>query len=163
MGWIVIALLQRVSEASVHVKAADGERLCGAIGPGLAVLVGVERGDTEAQADRLLERLLAYRVFEDDQGKMNLDLRQVGGELLLVSQFTLAADTDRGNRPSFTPAAPPEDGRRLFGHLLEGARAALGTCASGEFGAPMVVRIANDGPVTIRLRVPPATSAAVPA
>lgn len=153
----MIALLQRVSEASVHVKEPGGERLAGAIGPGLAVLVGVERGDREAQADRMLERLLAYRVFDDADGRMNLDLRQVGGALLLVSQFTLAADTDRGNRPSFTPAAEPGEGRRLYDHLLARARAALGEVASGEFGAHMVVRVANDGPVTIRLRVAPAS------
>lgn len=151
----MIALLQRVAEASVFVRHTDGERLTGAIGPGLAVLVGVERGDTEAQADRLLERLLAYRVFEDAQGRMNLDIRQVGGELMLVSQFTLAADTDRGNRPSFTPAAEPTEGRRLFEHLLARAREVLGHVASGEFGAHMVVKLANDGPVTFRLRVPP--------
>lgn len=151
----MIALLQRVSSASVSVKDADGERLAGRIGRGLAVLVGVERGDTLAQADRLLERLLAYRVFEDEQGRMNLDLRQVGGELMLVSQFTLAADTDRGNRPSFTPAAEPAEGRRLFEHLLARARETLGEVASGEFGAHMVVQLANDGPVTFRLRVPP--------
>jgi len=154
----MIALLQRVSEASVLVKDQAGDRLLGAIGPGLVVLVGVERGDSEAQADRLLERLLAYRVFEDADGKMNLDLRQVRGELMLVSQFTLAADTDRGNRPSFTPAAEPDEGRRLFDHLLHNARRQLGTVASGEFGAHMVVRIVNDGPVTFRLRVAPPLS-----
>lgn len=154
-GQGMIALLQRVSEASVLVKDQAGDRLVGAIGPGLVVLVGVERGDSEAQADRLLERLLAYRVFEDADGKMNLDLRQIQGELMLVSQFTLAADTDRGNRPSFTPAAEPDEGRRLFDHLLHNARRQLGTVASGEFGAHMVVRIVNDGPVTFRLRVAP--------
>jgi D-tyrosyl-tRNA(Tyr) deacylase len=119
------------------------------------VLVGVERGDTETQVERLLERLLAYRVFDDENGRMNLDLRQVGGELLLVSQFTLAADTDRGNRPSFTPAAEPAEGRRLFDHLLGRAREEFGNIACGEFGAHMVVKLANDGPVTFRLRVPP--------
>lgn len=153
----MIALLQRVSEASVTVNESGEERACGAIGPGLLVLVGVERGDTETQADRLLERLLAYRVFPDEAGKMNRDLRQAGGELMLVSQFTLAADTNTGNRPSFTSAAPPEVGRALFDRLLERARAALGHCATGEFGADMRVRLVNDGPVTFRLRVPPAT------
>lgn len=152
----MIALLQRVSEASVLVKDRSGDRVVGAIGPGLAVLVGVERGDGERQADRLLGRLLAYRVFEDADGRMNLDLRQVQGELLLVSQFTLAADTERGNRPSFTPAADPDEGRRLFDYLLDQARRELGTVASGEFGAHMMVRLVNDGPVTFRLRVAPA-------
>jgi D-tyrosyl-tRNA(Tyr) deacylase len=151
----MIALLQRVSEASVSVNEGGVERPCGAIGPGLMVLVGVERGDTEAQADRLLERLLAYRVFPDEQDRMNLDLRQAGGELMLVSQFTLAADTDKGNRPSFTSAAPPDVGEALFDRLVEGANRALGRCATGEFGADMRVRLVNDGPVTFRLRVPP--------
>lgn len=153
----MIALLQRVSEASVIVKDPAGDREVGAIGPGLAVLVGVERGDREAQAERLLQRLLAYRVFDDAQGRMNLDLRQVGGELLLVPQFTLAADTDRGNRPSFTSAAEPAEGRRLFEFLLHRARSGHGRVASGEFGARMVVRFVNDGPVTFRLRAPPAS------
>jgi D-tyrosyl-tRNA(Tyr) deacylase len=156
----VIALLQRVSEASVVVKDQGSERLVGAIGHGLAVLVAVERGDSEAQADRLLQRLLAYRVFDDAQGRMNLDLRQVSGELLLVSQFTLAADTGRGNRPSFTPAAEPAEGRRLFDYLLHCAQRELGRCASGEFGAHMVVRLSNDGPVTFRLQVSPFAPAA---
>ncbi len=125
------------------------------MGPGLVALIGIERGDTEAQADRLLQRLLAYRVFDDDQGRMNLDLGQVGGELMLVSQFTLVADTNKGNRPSFSPAADPGEGRRLFEYLLERARHALGRCATGEFGAHMVVELKNDGPVTFLLRVPP--------
>lgn len=151
----MIALLQRVSEASVTVNESGDERTCGAIGPGLMVLVGVERGDTVAQADRLLERLLAYRVFPDQEGRMNRDLRQAGGELMLVSQFTLAADTNSGNRPSFTSAAPPEIGAALFERLVERARATLGRCATGEFGADMRVRLVNDGPVTFCLRVPP--------
>lgn len=151
----MIALLQRVSEASVHVKAADGPRLVGRIGPGVLALIGVERGDDERVADRLVQRLLAYRMFDDAEGRMNLDLRQAGGELLLVPQFTLAANTDQGNRPGFSSAAPPAEGRRLYAHLLAEARARLGDCPSGEFGAHMLVRLENDGPVTFRLRVPP--------
>ncbi len=145
----MIGLLQRVSSASVDVA---GERL-GSIEAGLAVLVGVERGDAQAQADRLLERLLGYRVFADDQGRMNLSLTQTGGGLLLVPQFTLAADTAKGMRPSFTPAAPPEEGDALFTYLLDGARARhTGTVASGRFGADMQVSLVNDGPVTFCLR-----------
>ena len=149
--------MQRVSEATVHVKEAGERRLVGSIGHGLMVLVGVEKGDSEAQADRLLERLLTYRVFDDEEGRMNRDLQQTGGELMLVSQFTLAADTKKGRRPSFSSAAPPDEGRRLFDYLLDRARATLGNCATGEFGAHMLVRLENDGPVTFRLRVPPAT------
>lgn len=151
----MIALLQRVSEASVSVNEDGALRTTGAIGPGLLALVGVERGDTEAQAERLLERTLAYRMFPDDSGRMNLNLRQVNGELLLVSQFTLAADTDAGNRPSFSSAAPPEEGRRLFDHLVARACEVLGECPTGEFGADMKVQLVNDGPVTFRLRVAP--------
>lgn len=151
----MIALLQRVSEAAVRVKENGSEKLTGEIGPGLMVLIGVERGDTEAQADRLLERLLAYRVFPDGEGRMNLDLRQAGGELMLVPQFTLAANTNKGNRASFTSAAEPGEGRRLFEHLLAGARSALGNCATGVFGAHMAVQLTNDGPVTFQLRVAP--------
>ncbi len=151
----MIALLQRVSEATVLVKEPDGERLAGKIGAGLLVFVGVERGDTESQAERLLERILSYRVFPDAEGKMNLDLRQVSGELMLVSQFTLAANTNKGNRPSFTSAAATDEGKRLFDHLLDRAENQLGHCASGEFGAHMMVKLVNDGPVTFRLRVPP--------
>ena len=152
----MIALLQRVSEASVLVNdELQGARTTGAIGPGILGLIGVEKGDGEAQADRLLERMLAYRMFEDADGKMNLDLRQVGGELLLVSQFTLAANTNKGNRASFTSAAPPDEGRRLFDYLVDRAKEALGKCPTGEFGAHMQVRLINDGPVTFRLRVPP--------
>lgn len=149
-------MLQRVSEASVQVEEGGARRLTGRIGPGILALVGVERGDAERQADRLLERLLAYRIFEDGEGRMNLDLRQTGGELMLVPQFTLAANTDKGNRPSFSSAAPPAEGSRLFGYLLERATAELGRCATGEFGAHMLVQLVNDGPVTFRLRVPPA-------
>lgn len=148
----LIALLQRVTGAAVEVAA---ERV-GAIEGGLLVLVGVERGDGEAQAERLLERLLGYRVFDDDEGRMNRSLRDVGGGLLLVPQFTLAADTAKGTRPSFTPAAPPAVGERLFEHLLGRARVThAGTVASGRFGAHMRVSLVNDGPVTFRLRVKP--------
>jgi D-tyrosyl-tRNA(Tyr) deacylase len=146
----VIGLLQRVTRAQVDV---DG-RTVGAIGPGLMVLVCAERGDREADADRLLERLLNYRVFSDADGKMNLSLRNVGGGLLLVPQFTLAADTRKGNRPSFTPAAPPDEGRRLFDYMLARAREAHSPVESGQFGANMLVSLTNDGPVTIWLREP---------
>jgi len=155
MGLEMIALLQRVSEATVRVKEKGGEIPAGEVGRGLMVLVGVERGDTEAQAERLLERLLSYRVFPDADDKMNLDIRQAGGELMLVPQFTLAANTGKGNRPSFTSAADPLDGRRLFEYILGRATDELGHCASGEFGAHMMVELTNDGPVTFVLRVPP--------
>jgi D-tyrosyl-tRNA(Tyr) deacylase len=147
----MIGLLQRVSEASVCIA---GERVA-AIRAGLLVLVAVERGDTEAQADRLLERLLGYRVFPDGEARMNLDVRATGGGLLLVPQFTLAADTRKGMRPSFTPAAAPAEGERLFGYLVAQARAAHAPVASGRFGADMQVSLTNDGPVTIWLRVDP--------
>jgi D-tyrosyl-tRNA(Tyr) deacylase len=127
----------------------------GAIGPGLLALVCAERNDAEAQADALLDKLLAFRVFADDMGRMNRSLKDVGGGLLLVPQFTLAADTRTGTRPSFTPAAPPDEGRRLFEHF--GARAAAEHPAveSGIFGADMKVHLVNDGPVTFWLDVRP--------
>jgi D-tyrosyl-tRNA(Tyr) deacylase len=128
----------------------------GAIGKGLMVLVCAERGDSRENADRLLERLLNYRVFSDPEGKMNLSLRDVQGGLLLVPQFTLAADTRKGNRPSFTPAAPPEEGQALFDHMLAQARKIHSPVESGRFGADMQVTLTNDGPVTIWLRVEPA-------
>ena len=146
----MIGLLQRVTEARVEV----GGDLVGEIGPGLLVLVGVERGDGEIQADRLLERLLGYRVFADLEGKMNRSVRENGGGLLLVPQFTLAADTGKGMRPSFTPAAPPADGERLFGYLLDQARRQHSSVATGRFGAHMRVSLTNDGPVTFWLRTP---------
>ena len=136
--------LQRVTEARVDVA---GETI-GAIGPGLLVLVGFEREDRSERLERFLERLLNYRVFADDQGRMNVSLRDVGGGLLLVPQFTLAADTNSGNRPSFTPAAPPEAGRALFHALVEHARAAWPDTACGQFGADMQITLTNDGPVT---------------
>ena len=149
----MIGLLQRVTSASVMV---DGETI-GEIGSGLLVLVGVQRGDSPAQAKRLLERLLAYRVFPDDQGRMNLDLRQADGGLLLVPQFTLAADTRRGNRPGFSHAAAPEAGAALFDELVELARESWPRVGSGRFGANMQVALVNDGPVTFWLEVPPIT------
>lgn len=145
----MIGLLQRVSRAEVRV---DGETI-GAIGAGLMVLVGVERGDGPAQAERLLERLLGYRVFGDAQGRMNLSLSDTGGGLLLVPQFTLPADTHKGKRPSFTPAAAPEEGRRLFDLFVSRARAAHSPVAAGIFGADMQVELINDGPVTFWLQV----------
>jgi D-tyrosyl-tRNA(Tyr) deacylase len=151
----VIGLLQRVSSARVEV----GGQTVGAIQRGLVVLVCAERGDTEAHAERLLERLLNYRVFSDAQGKMNLSVRDVAGGLLLVPQFTLAADTRKGNRPSFTPAAPPETGRLLFEHMLQRAQATHPVVQAGRFGADMQVTLTNDGPVTIWLRIPPEAQA----
>jgi D-tyrosyl-tRNA(Tyr) deacylase len=143
----MIGLLQRVSEASVTVDGA----VIGAIGRGLLVLVGVQKGDDAARAERLLERLLTYRVFPDPAGKMNLSLKDVDGGLLVVPQFTLAADTKRGTRASFTSAAPPADGERLFDHLVARARAAHARVATGRFGADMEVSLINDGPVTFWL------------
>ena len=147
----MIALLQRVAEASVTV---DG-RTVGEIGPGVLALVCAERGDAEASAARLVERMLAFRLFEDGAGKINLSVRDTGGGLLLVPQFTLAADTRSGNRPSFTPAAAPALGRQLFDHAVALARGAHAAVATGEFGAHMQVRLVNDGPVTFWLRVDP--------
>ena len=150
----MIALLQRVSEASVLVNENSSEsEIIAAIGHGILALVAIEKGDTEARAERLLQRILAYRIFADRDGRMNLNLLQTGGELLLVSQFTLAADTNSGNRPSFTPAAEPQEGRRLFEYLLEAARQELGNVPSGRFGATMQIKLINDGPVTFQLRV----------
>lgn len=143
----MIGLLQRVSRASVVVEGRE----VGAIGRGLLVLVGVQKGDTEARADRLLERLLGYRVFPDADDRMNLSLRDIAGGLLLVPQFTLAADTKKGTRASFTSAAPPDAGERLFDYLVTGARAAHATVATGRFGADMQVSLLNDGPVTFWL------------
>jgi len=145
----MIGLLQRVSEASVSV---DGDSV-GAIGRGLLVLIGVQKHDTESQADRLLQRLLGYRVFPDADGRMNLNLGQVNGGLLLVPQFTLAADTRKGARPSFSSAAPPERGQALFEHLAQQARQTHPHTACGRFGADMQVSLVNDGPVTFWLQV----------
>ncbi|KQV35425.1 D-aminoacyl-tRNA deacylase [Massilia sp. Root335] len=147
----MIGLLQRVGEASVTV---DGE-VTGAIGRGLMVLVCAEKGDTEREADALLAKLLTYRVFSDDAGKMNRSVTDVAGGLLLVPQFTLAADTRSGTRPSFSPAAAPEDGRRLFDHVVRQARERHGIVETGRFGADMKVALINDGPVTFWLRIDP--------
>jgi D-tyrosyl-tRNA(Tyr) deacylase len=149
----MIALLQRVASARVQV---DG-RTVGEIGRGMLVFLAVERGDTEAQADRLIERVLNYRVFPDDEGRMNRSVLDAGGEALLVSQFTLAADTRSGLRPSFTPAAEPAEARRMFDYALERARTHPLRVATGEFGADMQVALVNDGPVTFSLRVAPDT------
>jgi D-tyrosyl-tRNA(Tyr) deacylase len=148
----MIGLLQRVTQARVEIEGKS----VGAIGRGLLVLVGVERGDGVAEADRLLERLLSYRVFPDEAGRMNRSLRDIQGGLLLVPQFTLAADTRSGTRPSFTPAAPPEEGRRLFDYLLARANHTHTEVAAGVFGADMQVSLINDGPVTFWLKVGPA-------
>lgn len=149
----MIALLQRVSAAQVTV---DGH-VIGSIGAGLLVLVGVESGDSAAEADRLLERLLDYRVFTDGAGKMNLSLRQIQGGLLLVPQFTLAADTRKGLRPGFSSAAAPEEGKALFERIVARARQAHPSVAQGTFGAHMQVTLTNDGPVTFWLQVKPGT------
>ena len=148
----MIALLQRVAEASVRV---DGS-IVGHIGQGLLVLLCAERGDAEKEADALLAKLLAYRVFYDADGKMNLNVGQVGGGVLLVPQFTLAADTRSGTRPSFTPAAPPDQARRLFDYAVARAQALHPVVQTGQFGADMKVSLINDGPVTFWLQVPPA-------
>nr|WP_221439466.1 D-aminoacyl-tRNA deacylase [Roseateles oligotrophus] len=142
-------MLQRVKHAQVEVAG----RVVGAIGPGLAVLVCAEPGDTEAQADKLINKVLGLRIFGDAAGKMNLSLQDVRGGLLIVSQFTLAADTSSGKRPSFTGAAGPELGRRLYEHCLAQARRLHPEVAGGEFGADMQLSLLNDGPVTIPLRV----------
>jgi D-tyrosyl-tRNA(Tyr) deacylase len=147
----MIALLQRVSGAAVVV---DGQTI-GAIGAGLMVLLCAERGDSEKQADMLLTKLLGYRVFGDAAGKMNLSVTDVAGGLLLVPQFTLAADTKSGTRPSFTPAAAPADGRRLFDYFVAQARTRHAGVQTGQFGADMQVSLTNDGPVTFWLQVAP--------
>ena len=147
----MIGLLQRVSQAQVVVEGTT----TAAIGSGLLVLVGVQRGDSAAQADRLLERLLGYRVFADAEGRMNRDLREVQGGLLLVPQFTLAADTRKGNRAGFSTAADPEDARRWFEYMVLQARLQYARVQAGSFGADMQVGLVNDGPVTFWLEVPP--------
>jgi D-tyrosyl-tRNA(Tyr) deacylase len=147
----MIGLLQRVTEARVDV----GSECVGRIRKGLAVLVGVERGDGPDQAGRLLERLLGYRVFPDEQGRMNLSLADIGGGLLLVPQFTLAADTRKGMRAGFSTAAAPEEGERLFDDLVLAARSRHREVQTGRFGAHMRVSLVNDGPVTFWLRAAP--------
>ena len=145
----MIGLLQRVRYARVEVQ----QRIVAEIGSGLLVLIGIEKGDDEAKADRLLQRLLGYRVFSDSQGKMNLSLVEVKGGLLLVPQFTLAADTRKGMRPGFSNAAAPEQGRELFDYLLKSASSKHANVACGEFGADMQISLLNDGPVTFSLQV----------
>lgn len=147
----MIALLQRVAEAAVHVNKKE----TGRIGKGMLALIGVERGDQSEQADRLLQRMLAWRMFSDADDRMNLNLQQSGGGLLLVPQFTLAADTNSGNRPSFSSAAPPDEGKRLFDEFLAAAHERLEGVESGVFGADMQVSLVNDGPVTFWLQVRP--------
>ncbi|MEI8296414.1 MAG: D-aminoacyl-tRNA deacylase [Pseudomonadota bacterium] len=154
----MIGLLQRVSGACVRV---DGE-IVGEIGAGLLVLLGVQKGDAEGEADRLLERLLTYRVFDDADGRMNRSLLDTGGSLLLVSQFTLAAETRKGTRPGFTTAAAAADGERLYDYLVAAARLQVVQLATGRFGANMQVALVNDGPVTFWLEVPPRSAAAGP-
>ena len=144
-------LIQRVAEASVTVDGA----VVGAIGPGLLVLVCAERGDDDAVADKLLAKLLKLRIFSDDAGKMNRSVQDVGGGLLIVSQFTLAADCSGGNRPSFTGAAAPDEGRRLYEHFVAQARRAHPVVETGQFAADMRVALVNDGPVTIPMRLSP--------
>jgi len=147
----MIALLQRVTQADV---AIDG-RETGRIQTGLMVLLGVQRGDSESQADRLLQRLLSYRVFPDEQGRMNRNLGDIHGGLLLVPQFTLAADTRSGTRPGFSTAAAPEEASRLFDYFVASARSTHPVVATGVFGADMKVTLTNDGPVTFWLQVHP--------
>lgn len=144
----MIGLLQRVSHASVEVD----KNIIGEIKTGLLVFVGIERGDDEMKADRLLERLLGYRVFPDENDKMNLSVTDINSGMLLVPQFTLAADTNKGTRPSFTSAAPPEEGKRLFDYFVEKAKQSSITIQTGQFGADMKVSLLNDGPVTFWLQ-----------
>ncbi|MHB8624508.1 MAG: D-aminoacyl-tRNA deacylase [Sulfuricaulis sp.] len=144
----MIGLLQRVHTARVEVAG----HIVGAIEQGLLVFIGIERDDDEAKADRLLERLLGYRIFSDAAGKMNLSVQDISGGLLLVPQFTLAADTKKGMRPSFTSAAPPEQGKSLYEYLLHHAREQHVPVATGSFGADMQVTLTNDGPVTFWLQ-----------
>lgn len=145
----MIALLQRVTWASVNVSGREIAR----IGRGILALVAVEPQDSDKEVERTAERVLSYRLFPDDKGRMNRDIADVGGEILLVPQFTLAADTDSGNRPSFSTAASPELGRQRFGELVEAVRRRGQAVATGEFGADMQVALVNDGPVTFMLRV----------
>ncbi|MBK9218307.1 MAG: D-tyrosyl-tRNA(Tyr) deacylase [Pseudomonadota bacterium] len=145
----MIALIQRVRSAAVHIDA----QCVGEIGTGLLALIGIQKDDTEDNAERLLEKLLNYRVFADDAQRMNRSLRDTGGGLLLVSQFTLAADTRKGTRPSFSSAAPPDRAQALFEHLLRRARSIHPQVEAGRFGADMQVSLVNDGPVTFWLEV----------
>ncbi len=152
----MISVLQRVREARVEVNG----QTVGAIGAGLLVLVCAERGDTEMEADKLLAKILKLRIFSDAAGKMNQSVQETGGGLLLVSQFTLAADTTGGNRPSFTQAAAPDEGRRLYDYVVAQARKVHPKVATGQFAADMQVHLVNDGPVTIPLRMAPSLATA---
>ncbi|GAA0205543.1 D-aminoacyl-tRNA deacylase [Kangiella japonica] len=145
----MIALIQRVEESRVVV---DGETI-GEIGQGIMALIGVERGDDVASADKLLKKILGYRIFSDDDDKMNLSVEAINGGLLLVPQFTLAADTKSGMRPSFSTAAPPKLGEELFDYLVTKAKTTYGKVETGKFGADMKVHLINDGPVTFTLKV----------
>ena len=147
----MMSVIQRVKQARVEV----GGRITGQIDQGLLALVCAERGDTEAEADKLLAKMLKLRIFSDEAGKMNKSLQDVGGGLLVVSQFTLAADTRGGNRPSFTAAAAPDEGRRLYEYFVDQARLAHAQVQTGEFAADMQVHLVNDGPVTIPMRMEP--------
>lgn len=144
----MLALIQRVKEASVKVD----ERIIGAIEQGLLVFLGIERDDTEADADKLLKKVLAYRIFADADDRMNLSVRDVNGGLLVISQFTLAAETDKGLRPSFSGAKPPDEAQLLYHYFLDAARSNYQQVAAGKFGADMQVALINDGPVTFLLR-----------
>lgn len=143
------ALIQRVKHAAVHV---DGECI-GAIDQGTLLLLGIEKDDTQPKADKLLQKVLGYRIFADEEGKMNLNLQQIGGGLLIVSQFTLVADTGKGLRPSFSSGASPALGAELYNYFVTQARAAQNPVATGSFGADMKVSLLNDGPVTFMLEV----------
>ncbi|EPR9104809.1 D-aminoacyl-tRNA deacylase [Cronobacter sakazakii] len=145
----MIALIQRVTHASVRV----GDEVTGEIGPGLLVLLGVEKDDDEQKANRLCERVLGYRIFSDEQGKMNLNVQQAGGSVLVVSQFTLPADTEKGLRPSFSRGAPPEQAEALYDYFVTRCRAAGMTTETGRFAADMQVSLTNDGPVTFWLQI----------
>ncbi|ELY2661341.1 D-tyrosyl-tRNA(Tyr) deacylase [Cronobacter sakazakii] len=145
----MIALIQRVTHASVRV----GDEVTGEIGPGLLVLLGVEKDDDEQKANRLCERVIGYRIFSDEQGKMNLNVQQAGGSVLVVSQFTLPADTEKGLRPSFSRGAPPEQAQALYDYFVSRCRAAGMTTETGRFAADMQVSLTNDGPVTFWLQI----------
>ena len=145
----MIAVLQRVSDASVRVD----DEVIGQIGAGLLLLLCAEKGDTETVADKMLAKILKLRIFSDDAGKMNLSVQDVGGGLLVVSQFTLAADVAGGNRPSFTQAAAPDDGRRLYEHFVSQAKKVHPVVQTGRFAADMKVALINDGPITIPMRM----------
>lgn len=150
----MIALIQRVRRAEVQVEG----RSIGKIDQGLLALVAIEKGDDEAEVQKMGDKLLAYRIFSDEAGKMNRNVQEIGGSLLLVSQFTLAADTRKGLRPSFTPAAPPEEGRKYFDALVSFIESRYPKVQTGQFGADMQVELVNDGPVTFHLRIEPSTA-----